>query len=74
MSSVREMTTQELIENCNLNNNTKELILQRLKEESELMNRTKGNYEDTLCEQRCLIEAYRTVLADMVYSNWLNRK
>lgn len=74
MSSVREMTTQELIENCNLNNNTKELILQRLKEESERMNRTRENHEDTLCKQRYLIEAYRTVLADMIYSDWLGRK
>lgn len=67
---VREMTSKELIEQSSLSN--KELILQRLKSEDDKVNSRIGNLEKTVIEQRNLIESYRTVLKDMVYSNWLN--
>lgn len=67
---VREMTSKELIEQSSLSN--KELILQRLKSENDKVNSGIGNLEKTVIEQRNLIESYRTVLKDMVYSNWLN--
>ena len=67
---VREMTSKELIEQSSLSN--KELILQRLKSENDKVNSRIGNLEKTVIEQRNLIESYRTVLKDMVYSNWLN--
>ena len=67
---VREMTSKELIEQSSLSN--KELILQRLKSENDKVNSRIGNLEKTVIEQRNLIEPYRTVLKDMVYSNWLN--
>ena len=67
---VREMTSKELIEQSSLSN--KELILQRLKSENDNVNSRIGNLEKTVIEQRNLIESYRTVLKDMVYSNWLN--
>ena len=67
---VREMTSKELIEQSSLSN--KELILQRLKSENDSFNSRIGNLEKTVIEQRNLIESYRTVLKDMVYSNWLN--
>ena len=66
---VREMTSKELIEQSSLSN--KELILQRLKSENDKVNSIIGNLEKTVTEQRNLIESYRTVLKDMVYSNWL---
>ena len=66
---VREMTSKELIEQSSLSN--KELILQRLKSENDKVNSRIGNLEKTVTEQRNLIESYRTVLKDMVYSNWL---
>ena len=66
---VREMTSKELIEQSSLSN--KELILQRLKSENDSFNSRIGNLEKTVIEQRNLIESYRTVLKDMVYSNWL---
>ncbi len=66
---VREMTSKELIEQSSLSN--KELILQRLKSENDKVNSRIGNLEKTVIEQRNLIESYRTVLKDMVYSNWL---
>ena len=66
----REMTSKELIEQSSLSN--KELILQRLKSENDKVNSIIGNLEKTVTEQRNLIESYRTVLKDMVYSNWLN--
>lgn len=65
----REMTSKELIEHSSLSN--KELILQRLKSENDKVNSIIGNLEKTVTEQRNLIESYRTVLKDMVYSNWL---
>ena len=66
---VREMSSKELIEQSSLSN--KELILQRLKSENDKVNSIIGNLEKTVTEQRNLIESYRTVLKDMVYSNWL---
>ena len=66
---VREMTSKELIEQSSLSN--KELILQRLKSENDKVNSRIGNLEKTVIEQRNLIESYRTVLKDMVYSNLL---
>ena len=66
----REMTSKELIEQSSLSN--KELILQRLKSENDKVNSIIGNLEKTVTEQRNLIESYRTVLKDMVYSNLLN--
>ena len=66
---VREMTSKELIEQSSLSN--KELILQRLKSENDKVNSRIGNLEKAVTEQRNLIESYRTVLKDMVYSNWL---
>ena len=66
----REMTSKELIEQSSLSN--KELILQRLKSENDKVNSIIGNLEKTVTEQRNLIESYRTVLKDKVYSNWLN--
>ena len=67
---VREMTSKELIEQSSLSN--KELILQRLKSENDKVNSRIKKKEKTVIEQRNLIESYRTVLKDMVYSNWLN--
>lgn len=68
---VREMTAKELIEESNLDN--KDLILSRLKEADCRMYERTEKYEHELLEQRHLIEAYRTVLKDMIYSNWVNR-
>lgn len=67
---VREMASKELIEQSSLSN--KELILQRLKSENDKVNSRVENLEKTIIEQRNLIESYRTVLKDMIYSNWLN--
>ena len=69
---VREMTSKELLEQSSLSNKELELILQRLKSENDKVNSRIGNLEKTVIEQRNLIESYRTVLKDMVYSNWLN--
>ena len=68
---VREMTSKELLEQSSLSNKELELILQRLKSENDKVNSIIGNLEKTVIEQRNLIESYRTVLKDMVYSNWL---
>ena len=68
---VREMTSKELLEQSSLSNKELELILQRLKSENDKVNSIIGNLEKTVIEQRNLIELYRTVLKDMVYSNWL---
>ena len=66
---VREMTSKELIEQSSLSN--KELILERLKLENNRVDDNISYLEKTVIEQRNLIESYRTVLKDMVYSNWL---
>lgn len=66
---VREMTSKELIEQSSVSN--KELILERLKSENDRVNSRIGNLEKTVDEQRNLIDSYRTVLKDMVFSNML---
>lgn len=70
---VREMTSKELIENSNLDNKEKDLILSRLKAEDERNHKIIERYENTMSDQRYLIEAYRTVLKDMIYSSWMNK-
>ena len=67
----REMTSKELIEQSSLSN--KELILERLKLENNRVDDNISYLEKTVIEQRNLIESYRTVLKDMIYSNWLNQ-
>lgn len=66
---VREMTSKELIEQSGVSN--KKLILERLKSENDRVNSRIGNLEKTVDEQRNLIDSYRTVLKDMVFSNML---
>lgn len=68
----REMTSKELIEASNIEN--KELILSRMKSESVRTQDIINAYENTVSEQRDLIVSYRTVLTDMIYSNFLNRR
>ena len=65
----RELTLKELVENSNIENKEKDLILARLKEESEHIYNVTNQYEKIVSEQRYLIEAYRIVLADMIYGN-----
>lgn len=72
MNCVREMTAKELIEQSNIDK--KDLILSRMKEEDFRLHKQIERYETTISEQRYMIEAYRNVLGDLVYSNWLNRK
>lgn len=69
---VREQTSKELIEESNLDN--KDLILSRMKEEDYRNHSIIERYETTISEQRYLLEAYRTVMSDMIYSNWLNKR
>lgn len=69
---VREKTSKELIEESNLDN--KDLILSRMKEEDYRNHSRIERYETTISEQRYLLEAYRTVMSDMIYSNWLNKR
>lgn len=69
---VREKTSKELIEESNLDN--KDLILSRMKEEDYRNHSRIEQYETTISEQRYLLEAYRTVMSDMIYSNWLNKR
>lgn len=71
MSCVRELTAKELVEKSNIDN--KDLILSRMKEEYFRTEDRINRYEDTMNEQMNVIMAYRTVLKDMIYSNWLNR-
>lgn len=70
MDCVREMTSKELVEESNIDN--KDLILSRMKEEDLRIHKQIERYEITISEQRYMIEAYRNVLKDMIYSNWLN--
>lgn len=70
MNCVREMTSKELIEESSIEN--KDLILSRMKEEYCRMEERIKRYDDTMKEQMNVIMAYRTVLKDMIYSNWLN--
>lgn len=67
---VREMTAKEIVENSDIEN--KDLILSRMKESDFRTHKQIERYETTISDQRYLIESYRTVLKDMVYSNWLN--
>ena len=69
MNCVRELTSKELIEESNIDN--KDLILSRMKEEYCRMEDRIKRYDDTIGEQMNVIIAYRTVLKDMIYSNWL---
>ena len=69
---VREKTSKELIEESNLDN--KDLILSRMKEEDYRNHSIIERYETTISEQRYLLEAYRTVMLDITYSNWLNKR
>lgn len=64
---VREMTVKEMIEESSIEN--KDLIISRLKDADLRNHRQFERYETTISDQRYLIEAYRTVLKDMVYSN-----
>ena len=67
---VRELTSKELIEQSNCEN--KELILERLKAEDFRLHERLNSNEEEIHRQRKIIESYRTVLQDMIYSNWLN--
>lgn len=67
---VRELTARELIEQSNCEN--KELILKRLKEEDFRLHERLNSHEEEIHRQRNIIESYRTVLKDMIYSNCLN--
>lgn len=69
--AVRELTSKELIEQSDCSD--KELILSRLRAEDYSFNERLNNYEEVTTNQRNIIESYRTVLQDMIYSNWLNR-
>lgn len=69
---VRELTSKELIEQSNLKN--KDIILSRMKEEDLRTHKQIERYEATISEQMYMIEAYRNVLSDLVYSNWINRR
>lgn len=66
----RELTVKELIEQSNIEN--KDVILSRLKESDYKMSQRLERCEDVIKDQEKLIESYRTVLKDMIYSNWLN--
>lgn len=65
----RELTSKELIEQSNCEN--KELILNRLKAEEFILHERLNSYEKEIHRQGNIIESYRTVLQDMIYSNWL---
>lgn len=67
---VRELTSKELIEQSNCEN--KELILSRLKAEDFRLHERLNSREEEIHKQGNIIESYRTVLQDMIYSNWLN--
>ena len=69
---VRELTAKELIEQSNIDN--KDRILSRLKEEDLRTHKQIERYETTISEQRYMLEAYRNVLTDLVYSNWINHR
>ena len=71
MDCVREATVKELIEQSDIDK--KDLILSRMKEEDSYTHRRIKSYETTIDEQRHLIESYRVVLQDMIYSNFLNK-
>lgn len=66
----RELTARELIEQSDCKN--KELILERLKAEDFRLHERLNSYEEEMHKQRNIIESYRTVIQDMIYSNWIN--
>ena len=66
----RELTVKELIEQSNIEK--KDVILSRLKESDYKMSQRLERCEDVIKDQGKLIESYRTVLKDMIYSNWLD--
>ena len=68
----REVTSKELIEQSNIDN--KDRILSRMKEEDLRTHKQIERYEVTISEQRYMLEAYRNVLQDMIYSNWINNR
>lgn len=71
MECVRELTSKELIEQSDIDN--KDLILSRMKEEDYRTHQRTERYKTTISDQRYVIESYRTVLKDMIYSNWLSK-
>ena len=66
----RELTARELIEQSDCKN--KELILARLKVEDFRLRERLNGHEEEIHRQRNIIESYRTVLQDMIYSNRIN--
>lgn len=72
MDCVREMTAKEMIEQSDIDK--KDLILSRMKEEDCYTHKRIESCVNTIDEQRHVIESYRTVLQDMIYSNWLNKQ
>ena len=64
------MTAKEIIEQSDIDK--KDVILSRMKEKDFRTHKQIERYETTLSEQVHVIESYRTVLKDMIYSNWLN--
>lgn len=68
---VRELTAKELIEQSSCEN--KGLILERLEAEKFRFHERLNSDEEEIHRQRNIIESYRTVLKDMIYSNGLNR-
>lgn len=71
MECVRELTSKELIDQSDIDN--KDLILSRMKEEDYRTHQRMERYETTISDQRYVIESYRTVLKDIIYSNWLSK-
>ena len=67
---VREMTAKEMIEQSDIDK--KDIILSRMKEADYRTHKQIERYETTISEQRYMLEAYRAVMQDMIYSNWLN--
>ena len=66
---VRENTAIELIEESGIESEEKALILSILKDNDYRNHKQIERYETRITEQNYLIEAYRTVLKDMVYSD-----
>ena len=69
---VRELTAKEIIERSDIDK--KDVILLIMKEEDCRTHKLIERHETTISEQRYLIEAYRTVMQDIVYGNWLNKQ
>ena len=71
---VREKEAIELVEETNLDEHAKKLIIEKLNRDKKWFDNRFTDMEKTINEQRGIIESYRLVLEDLVYSNWLNRK